>query len=222
MAANLYEAVLRLKSGLVAIATNGGTKLTNEEYVELRKSLVTVKRLKDRTPKCIRSSPTLADYWQFIKEASPTYQGRRDYLRDEFEQLIDLLEGDSDRTVPDFENTLTRGVVTSTAIAEAWERCLERKRSDPEAAITSARSLVESTCKYILDELVISYEERIDLPKLYGLTAKQLNLAPSGHTEDVFKKILGGCMSVVENLGTLRNRMGDAHGKGRVTYKPGE
>ena len=59
-----------------------------------------------------------------------------------------------------------------------------------------------------------------DLPKLYGLTAELLNLSPSQHTEQIFKQILGGCKSVVEGLGALRNKLSDAHGKGKKAPKP--
>ncbi|WP_175241125.1 abortive infection family protein, partial [Burkholderia cenocepacia] len=52
------------------------------------------------------------------------------------------------------------------------------------------------------------------------LTSKALNLAPSQHTEGIFKQILGGCQSVVEGLGALRNRLSDAHGTGRRAIKP--
>ena len=31
----------------------------------------------------------------------------------------------------------------------------------------------------------------------------------------MFKRILGGCQTVVENLGALRNRLSDAHGKSK-------
>jgi hypothetical protein len=54
-----------------------------------------------------------------------------------------------------------------------------------------------------------------DLPKLYATAAEHLNLAPSQHTEVVFKSILGNCQSVVGNLAGLRNKLGDAHGQGR-------
>jgi hypothetical protein len=59
-----------------------------------------------------------------------------------------------------------------------------------------------------------------DLPKLYGLTSRQLNLSPSQHTEQLFKQILGGCQTVVEGLGALRNRHSDAHGKGVAVARP--
>jgi hypothetical protein len=42
----------------------------------------------------------------------------------------------------------------------------------------------------------------------------------SQHTEPIFKQILGGCTSVVEGLGALRNRLSDSHGKGLKRVKP--
>ncbi|MDR6378913.1 abortive infection family protein [Paraburkholderia caledonica] len=37
---------------------------------------------------------------------------------------------------------------------------------------------------------------------------------------NVFTQILGGCQSVVEGLGALRNKLSDAHGKGKRAVKP--
>ena len=107
-------------------------------------------------------------------------------------------------------------------IKEQWDKALERRTTDPEGAITIARTLIETTCKYILDNLCIKYEDSYDLPKLYALTATQLNLAPQNHQEEIFKQILGGCQSVINGLGSLRNKIGDAHGKGLRHVKPHE
>jgi hypothetical protein len=79
---------------------------------------------------------------------------------------------------------------------------------------------LESVCKHLLDEMAVVYDDKADLPKLYGLTAASLNLAPSQHTEQVFKQILGGCHSVVEGLGALRNRLSDAHRRGKAGVRP--
>ena len=57
---------------------------------------------------------------------------------------------------------------------------------DPEGAITSARTLIESVCKYILDEAKITYDDRQDLQKLYKQTAEYLNLAPSSTIRKIF------------------------------------
>ena len=71
-----------------------------------------------------------------------------------------------------------------------------------------------------MDEQQIGYDENADLPKLYSTVASTLNLAPSQHSEKIVRQILGGCQAVVEGLGAVRNRLGDAHGKGRTAPKP--
>jgi hypothetical protein len=112
------------------------------------------------------------------------------------------------------------GRLDTKFISEAWQKALDRRHEDPEGAITAARTLLESVCKHILDERGGGYSEKADLPKLYGMTSKELNLAPSQHTEDAFKRILGGVESVVNGLANLRNRLGDAHGQGKRPVKP--
>ncbi|WP_059369751.1 abortive infection family protein [Treponema endosymbiont of Eucomonympha sp.] len=107
-------------------------------------------------------------------------------------------------------------------VKEQREKALERRQTDPEGAITSSRTLIETVCKHILDSLNINYKSTIDLPDLYALVAKELNLAPANHEEKIFKQILGSCVSVVTGLGSLRNKIGDAHGKGIQYVKPGE
>src|ERR1700761_5972489 len=80
--------------------------------------------------------------------------------------------------------------------------------------------LLETVCKHILDEGQIAYSDSEDFPKLWALTAETLNLAPHQHQEPVFKAILGNCQSVVNYLGSIRNKIGDAHGQGRRPVKP--
>lgn len=109
---------------------------------------------------------------------------------------------------------------TAGSIRAHWQKAIGRQHQDPAGAITAARSLMESVCKHVLDELGADYDDRADLPKLYQLTAKALRLAPSQHTENLFRQILGGCTAVVEGLGSLRNRLGDAHGTGKRQVKP--
>jgi len=105
-------------------------------------------------------------------------------------------------------------------VQAVWSKALERRASDPEGAITMARTLLESVCKHVLEEAAVPYDDSPDINKLYRQAAEHLNLAPSQHTEQVFKQILGGCTAVVEGLGALRNRLGDSHGKGKLGVKP--
>lgn len=107
-----------------------------------------------------------------------------------------------------------------SGVHHAWQKALDRRASDPEGAITAAKTLLETVCKHIIDEAGGTYGENDDLPKLYNTAAECLNLAPTQHTEKVFKSILGNCQSVVGNLAALRNKLGDAHGQGKRPVRP--
>ena len=72
---------------------------------------------------------------------------------------------------------------------DAWKKALDRRTSDPEGAITAAKTLLETVCKHIIDEVGKTYGDNDDLPKLYHIAAECLNLAPTQHTEPVFKSI---------------------------------
>lgn len=170
-------------------------------------------------PQFVRTCRNLAQFWQFIKYKHQTYAERRNYLWNEFRPILDALEC-SGRAPSDLSVTTALERFDASHVQAAWAKALDRRSSDPEGAITSARTLIESVCKHILDEANTSYDDAADLPKLYRQTAEVLKLAPSQHTEQIFKQILGGCTSVVEGLGSLRNRLSDAHGKGRIGIKP--
>ena len=107
-----------------------------------------------------------------------------------------------------------------TLVHARWEAALERRSTDPEGAITLARTLLEDVCKWILDQAEEGWAEADDLPVLYRKLAKVLRLAPDDHAEQVFKQILGSCQSVVESLGALRNKLGDSHSPGPKRARP--
>jgi len=166
----------------------------------------------------LRSNRTLGDFWSFIQPKFPTYRERRAFLSAEFDGLLTRLELGASPV----ESVVSAAVATLSAedVARIWEKAVTRRAHDPEGAITAARTLVESVCKHILDEAAVPYPDKADLPALYGLAARELQLAPNQHSEQVFKQILGGCHSVVEGLAALRNRLSDAHGRGRANVKP--
>jgi hypothetical protein len=202
---------------LVAHAT--GSVASGTEYRRLRKTVLSDVRTKGSAPPFLGSCRTLEDFWDFIQPKFGTYAERRKYLRDEFGPLYSLLERDPRSPAdPHIRGVLSR--LDWDAVQDAWQKALDRRSEDPDGAITSARSLLESVCKHILDEAGIAYGQKDDLPKLYGAVAENLRMAPSQHTEKVFKQILGGCHAIVEGLGTLRSRVGDAHGQGKRQVKP--
>jgi len=121
----------------------------------------------------------------------------------------------SDRTISE-----SLAAFDPTHVHSRWQQAMERRASDPEGAITLARTLLEDVCKWLLHEAGEEWREADDLPVLYRKLAKVIKLAPDDHTEQVFKQILGSCQSVVESLGALRNKLGDAHSSGPKRARP--
>lgn len=202
----------------VMIAHATGNRADEKDYINLRAQLLH-SGIDKFLPRTIHTCRSLGQFWGLIKQKFPTYQERRDFLYEEFEPLLNYLEqkntGPADALISGSIQKLDGAFVHA-----AWHKALERRTSDPEGAITMSRSLLESVCKHILDAEGVSYGDAPDLNKLYSLTAEQLNLSPSQHSDKDFKRILGGCTSVVEGLGGLRNRLGDSHGKGHQWFKP--
>lgn len=208
----------KLKNVLVSKATGGDSN--EQEYRSIREKLIKVDRIKNSLPRFVITCRTLSEFWGIITEVSPTYRGRREYLRDAFNDLLEMLENDPTSPADSVISDSLIGKVDASYIQEAWTKSLERRETDPEGAITMARTLLESVCKFIMDQTAIKYEEKWELPQLYKGVQAALNLAPDNHTEEVFKQILGGCTSVIHGLGSVRNKLGDAHGRNQRTIKP--
>src|SRR5690606_10569025 len=207
-----------LQNLLIAHAT--GDTADDREYQIVRRALLDNREAAELLPVFVRTCRDLAQFWGYIKYEKGTYHERRELIWNSFAPLLDRLEGKtskpSDVPISDGLKSFDTGSVQAV-----WAKALERRESDPEGAITSARTLLETVCKHVLDEAGVKYEKgRTDLPDLYKLVAKELNLAPDQHTQDVFKQILGGVTSVVHGLGAMRNRLGDAHGQGKKPVRP--
>jgi len=201
-----------LKSLVIQRAT-GHYEVSDVEYKSLREQLLEQPLLKDKLPYFIRDCRDLSSFWDFIKPLFPTYAERRTYLRKEFEPAIVFLEGWLATPIGDTGSRVL-SVVDSNHVRTYWRKTLERLPSDPEGAITSAKSLLESVCKHVLDKKGIKYAETEDLPGLYQMTASALGISPSRQTDDTTKKILGSCVTIVNGVANLRNKLSDAHGKG--------
>jgi len=215
---NAFERAQHLQNMLISEATGAGAD--NNHYALLRKELVNDPVTKSLLPSFVRTNRDLAQFWQFIKYEYAHYAERRAFIYEEFVPLLDYLEGKSsapsDSTISDVLKSFDEDGVHAV-----WSKALERRNSDPEGAITAARTLLETVCKHILDAHGIEYNaKKIELHQLYRLVANELNLSPSQHSEEIFKQILGGCSGIVNGLGTLRNKLGDAHGQGKLLVKP--
>jgi len=205
---------------MIALATGQVTIQGGDSaYQHFRRLFNSTPGTKNRLPQFVVECRTLGAFWGYIKKKFDSYAERREFIGDEFEPLLFFLEQPSLNPM-DTAVSLVLNRFDPEEIHSAWQKAVERRESDPEGAITMARTLLESVCKHILDDRQIVYDDGIDLPKLYRLVANELELAPDQHTEEIFKRILGGCQSVVEGLAAVRNRLSDAHGKGHRPAKP--
>lgn len=206
----LSEKLETFQNLLISYATGG--QVDEVEFKRYREELLADSLVGSRLPRFLRTNRDLRQFWAFIKQQSPSYQGRREFLWGEFRPLLEELEA---RVSAPSEHAVTDalGVLNSDTVHEAWRRALERRHDDPDGAITSARSLLETVCKHILDERGMRYDETLDWPKLWKLTADQLNISPGPDTEPILRQIFSGCVSVVQGVGAMRSKMGDAHGK---------
>jgi hypothetical protein len=213
----LLEPVEVLQNICIARATH--MEYSNDEYRAVREELME-SHLGGRLPRFVRTSTSLDQLWLYMKRQPDNYEDRRQHIYDAFKPLIDQLSRGVSAADQSIANTLRK--LDAGSIQDAWRKALERRSTDPEGAITSARTLLETVCKHILDDEDIEYSPEADLPQLYRACAEVLDMAPSQQTAQIFRQIFGGCTSVVQGLGSLRNRVGDAHGHGRHAARPSE
>ena len=215
----LITTVEKLKLILISKAT--GVEASNNEYRDLRKALINRNELTPLIPSFVKACSNLSEFWAHIKTKYSTYASRREYISHSFIELLDYVESSSLNSPLSISATNTFAKLNTSSVNLLWRKALNRLRDDPEGAITAANTLLENTIKCILNNLEIDYSDENDnIPKLYGLLAKKLQLSPSQHIEQIFKQILGGCNSIVLGLGGLRNKIGDAHVSGKKPIKP--
>jgi hypothetical protein len=215
----LIQKVESFQNLLVAIAT--GKTYEDSEYTSQRQQLLGEPIIAPLLPRFVHTCRDIKQFWSHIKGLFKTYQERREFLWGAFRPILEQLERGvttpAERTAADI-----LAVVDSPHVQDAWQSSFTRQETDPDGAITSARTLLETVCKFILDKAGGSYDEHMELPKLYKQAASKLNLAPDQHHDPIVKQILGGCQTVVEGLGAFRNKYGDAHGKGAAATLPSQ
>ena len=111
-------------------------------------------------------------------------------------------------------------VFQSSYMQEMWTKALARREADPEGAVTAARALLETVCKYILEAAGTPYKQGLPLPDLYKLAALELEIAPTQQTEPIFKSLFQACSEIVGGVGRLRNSLSDSHGRGPFGTMP--
>ena len=116
--------------------------------------------------------------------------------------------------------TWTLELSESEVVRECWQKALGRLYTDPAGSITAAKSLVEAACKHVIEEFNETDEGLMELPKLHKKATELLNLHPRHELDDSLRRVLRASATIVDGLAYIRNKLGDAHGKGREPSLP--
>ena len=109
-----------------------------------------------------------------------------------------------------------------TMEAPELRRQIDRMRAavdaDPALAIGTAKELIESTCRTILQERGVDAPRDWDVNRLVGATRDALGLLPESIPDSVkgtsvIRKLLGQLGAVAQSIAEIRNLYGTGHGK---------
>ena len=150
--------------------------------------------------------------------------------RDGWELVEDIIVDGRPTYVPE---RIVRGLGNATqrikAVAASLDsdhlyedlRRLERiGDAEPGEAIGLAKEIVESCCKLILDDRIVEYDEKADIPKLLKLLREEIKIMPEGIDEKAraandIRDVLTSLGKIAHALGPIRNAYGKGHGRGR-------
>ena len=116
-------------------------------------------------------------------------------------------------------------IISPDSIMREVQRARENLNSDPSDAITAAKSIIESTSKYILEYYKEKYSNS-DTPQehvrkvlsCFGLDVKSIQQDKVG--ADEIKTCLRALITACSSINDLRRLWGDAHGKGPTQPEP--
>jgi hypothetical protein len=107
-------------------------------------------------------------------------------------------------------------------LSEHIQRIEAAIATDPAQAIGSAKELLETCCKTILEERGKPMDESLDLPKLTRSVLAELKLLPEEVPEAAkgaasIKRLLMNLGTISQALAEIRNLYGTGHGRGGKT-----
>ncbi len=184
----------------------------NVRFAQLLNPLLAIPEIKRLLPEIVVKNSRIAAYWPEIQKIGG-YKDRDAFIHQQFRPLVEQLEN---RKIV-VEHAV---VISEQHINGEWQKALGRVDRDPEGAITSARTLIETVCKHILDSEKRPYEDNGNIARLYKAAAGTLKLSPDQHAATNFKQILSGASAIIDGLAGLRNTLGDAHGKSHSSARP--
>ena len=108
----------------------GGERENSRDYAVIRLLFLGDQKLSEKLPRFIKTCRNLPEIWSFIKPKFAHYHERREFIREEFDQLLAMLETEA-RSPSDVSISETVQKMSSVYIQEVWKKALERRATDP-------------------------------------------------------------------------------------------
>lgn len=123
----------------------------------------------------------------------------------------------------EFHSQIKRASTAADVLSSNWmqteiQRIQDSIERDPSLAIGTAKDLIESCCKTILNELGVAIGKSDDLPTLSKKLCKSLGLVPEdipneAKGADAIKRTLSNLASITKGIAELRGLYGSGHGR---------
>lgn len=97
-------------------------------------------------------------------------------------------------------------------IQREWNRAMLSVTNDPADALTAASSMIEATYKFVLHDMGKSYPANQDMRGLSKAVHPLLDISPDEEADDYFRALFQGVITITQSLGSIRTKIGDAHG----------
>lgn len=176
------EAVKTLLAHGIAIAEGKADSVPKSAFESAHRDLLNdpvAKRIASGALKRCSSPDLLWGHLRSVATGSGSWALRRDAVHDLLDPIGDALQRDGHPVDDLVSGAAAR--LSAESVQDAWTEALQRRGTQPEGAVTMARTLLESTIKTILDDRGVPYRRQDDLPKLYRAVGKELGLAPDGY-----------------------------------------
>ena len=118
-------------------------------------------------------------------------------------------------------SSMTRGQPIET-IQREWDRAILSINNDPADALTAASSMIEATFKFILHDAGVPFPSKQDIQGLSKTVYPLLDISPEREADADFRTLFQSTISIVQSLGTIRTKIGDAHGASPSRAEPTE
>jgi len=108
------------------------------------------------------------------------------------------------------------------ALHQQLDRIGRDLETDPAAAISSSKNLLETLCKIVLTDLGVAFTERDELPGLFANVAGSLainadSVPGDARGSDAMKKAMRTLTTTVQAVAEARNSIGNGHGAAEVS-----